>query len=391
MDAEIQRRNVFDFEIHASDGAARTGTLRLPHGEVETPVFMPVGTQAAVKTLTPDEVEDLGAEIILNNTYHLYLRPGHEVVRELGGVHRFQNWDRPILTDSGGYQVFSLAANRTISDEGVLFRSHIDGSRHLFTPERVMEIERALGADVIMAFDHCPPGQAEPALAQEATRRTLEWLERCRTRFQELLSEDEGAPRQTLFPIVQGGVNPQLRRTAARATLDIGDWDGMAIGGLSVGEAKPLMYATLEALEPVLPAALPRYLMGVGYPDDLLEAIGRGVDMFDCVAPTRNGRNGTVWTHEEGQVNMKAARHKLDSGPLDPLCGCYTCRTYSRAYLRHLAVADEWVGMKLLALHNVHFLVDLAKRARGAIREGVYASWSEEWLRRFRASRASVG
>ncbi len=384
-------RIVFEFEIHASDGAARAGTLRLPHGRVETPVFMPVGTQATVKTLTPDEVEGLGAQIILNNTYHLFLRPGHEVVREMGGVHRFQGWRGPILTDSGGFQVFSLSDTSTISEEGVLFRSHIDGSRHLFTPERVMEIERVLGADVIMAFDHCPPGQAEPALAEAAMRRTLEWLARCRSRFLELRAEDLENPLQTLFPIVQGAVSADLRRSAARATLDMGEWDGVAIGGLSVGEPKPLMHEMLEVLEPELPRSLPRYLMGVGYPDDLLEGIARGVDMFDCVAPTRNGRNGTVWTRDEGQINVKAARHRVDAGPLDPHCGCYTCGKYSRAYLRHLVAAGEWLGLRLLALHNVYFLVHLARSARTAIRDGVYAGWSAEWLSRFRAGRASAG
>ena len=296
---------MFEFEIHASDGAARTGTLRLPHGAVETPVFMPVGTLASVKTLAPEEVAALGAQIILNNTYHLFLRPGAEVVRELGGLHRFQNWDGPILTDSGGFQVFSLAEIRTISEEGVTFRSHIDGSRHLFTPERVMEIERALGADVVMAFDHCPPGQAERAVAEAASRRTLEWLARCRARFLQLADEEPAGPSQTLFPIVQGGVYPELRRDAARATLELGHWDGVAIGGLSVGEPKPVMYEMLEALQPVLPTGLPRYLMGVGYPDDLLHGIARGVDMFDCVAPTRNGRNGTAWVTERG-----AAQHQ---------------------------------------------------------------------------------
>lgn len=380
---------MFEFQIHATDGPARAGTLRLPHGEVETPAFMPVGTQATVKTLTPEEVKGLGAQIILNNTYHLYLRPGHELVRELGGLHKFQNWTGPILTDSGGFQVFSLSEIRTISEEGALFRSHIDGSKHLFTPERVMEIERALGADIIMAFDHCPPGQADPGLAEDAMRRTLDWLVRCRTRFDALKREDPDGPEQTLFPILQGAVNPELRRAAARATLDMAEWDGIAIGGLSVGEPKPLMYETLDVLEPELPSPLPRYLMGVGYPDDLLEAIGRGVDMFDCVAPTRNGRNGAVWTRDEGQINVKAARYKLDPGPLDPHCGCYTCRTYSRAYLRHLFVAGEWLSMRLLTIHNLQFLVDVARGARQAIREGTYTTWSAEWLLRFRAGRAA--
>lgn len=380
---------MFEFEIHHRDGAARTGTLRLPHGEVSTPVFMPVGTMATVKTLTPEEVESLGAEIILNNTYHLYLRPGHEVVREMGGLHRFQGWRRPILTDSGGFQVFSMAETRTISDEGVVFTSHIDGSKHLFTPESVMEVQRALGADVIMAFDHCPPGQAERALAEEASARTLAWLARCRARFRELEAEDPTGPRQTLFPIVQGGAYADLRVSTARAIVGMGEWDGIAIGGLSVGEPKPVMYDTLDVVRPALPEGKPRYLMGVGYPDDLVEAIGRGVDMFDCVAPTRNGRNGAVWVRGEGQMNIKAARFRTDPRPLDEGCGCYTCRTYTRAYLRHLFIAGEGLSMRLLSLHNVYFLIDLVARARQAIREGDYAAWSAGWLDDFRTSRAA--
>jgi queuine tRNA-ribosyltransferase len=307
----------------------------------------------------------------------------------LGGLHRFQNWTRPILTDSGGYQVFSLADIRTISDEGVVFQSHIDGSRHLFTPERVMEIERALGADIIMAFDHCPPGQATVRQAEEASRRTLDWLARCRRRFEDLVGEVPagGNTDQTLFPIVQGSVYPELRRRAARQTLEAGDWRGIAIGGLSVGEPKPAMYAMLEGLEPELPPGLVRYLMGVGYPDDLVEAIGRGVDMFDCVAPTRNGRNGAVWTRAEGQLNIKRARYRADQSPLDPECDCYTCRTYTRAYLRHLFIAGEWLSMRLLTIHNLKFLVDVTNEARAAIRAGRYEAWSREWLARYRAGR----
>jgi queuine tRNA-ribosyltransferase len=379
---------LFEFDIQGTEGAARAGRLALPHGVVETPVFMPVGTQATVKTLTPEEVQGLGAQIILGNTYHLYLRPGHEVVRQMGGLHRFQNWDRPILTDSGGFQVFSLSDINVIEEEGVTFQSHIDGSRHLFTPERVMGIERALGADVIMAFDQCPPGQSSRELATEAYQRTLRWLERCRKRFLELPDEDPDGPTQTLFPIVQGGIYPDLRVASARATLDSGDWDGIAIGGLSVGEPKPTMHAMLEALQPELPARLPRYLMGVGYPDDLLEAIGRGVDMFDCVAPTRNGRNGAVWIAGEGQVNIKQRRFLTDAGPLDPDCGCYTCRTYTRAYLRHLFVAGEGLSMRLLSIHNLHFLVSLARGAREHILAGDFGSWSRDWLERFHAGKA---
>ncbi|MDQ3604786.1 MAG: tRNA guanosine(34) transglycosylase Tgt [Gemmatimonadota bacterium] len=381
---------LFEFEIHATEGAARTGTLRLPHGEVETPVFMPVGTLAAVKTLTPEEVEALGAQIILANTYHLYLRPGHELVREMGGLHRFQGWQRPILTDSGGFQVFSLAEINTIEEEGVTFRSHIDGSRHLFTPERVMEIERALGADIIMAFDQLPPGQAPRELATEAYQRTLRWLARCRDRFLQLRAEaDAEGPRQTLFPIVQGAAYPELRIDSARRTLELGEWDGMAIGGLSVGEPKPVMYEMLEVLEPELPRQLPRYLMGVGYPEDLLAGIARGIDMFDCVAPTRNGRNGAVWVTGEGQVNVKHTRFRSDPGPLDPECGCYTCRSYSRAYLRHLFVAGEHLSLRLLSIHNLHFLVNLGVQARRAIREGEFSRWSRDWLERYRAGRRS--
>src|SRR5690606_12984993 len=291
-----------------------------------------------------------------------------------GGLHAFQGWDRPILTDSGGFQVFSLSEIRTISEEGVMFRSHIDGSRHLFTPERVMEIERELGADVIMAFDHCPPGQADRTGARAATWRTLEWLERCHTRFEELRSESPDSPQQALFPVVQGGVHPELRIDAVRRTRDMADWRGMAIGGLSVGEPKPVMYEILDVVEPEMPREIPRYLMGVGYPEDLIEGSGRGIDMFDCVAPTRNGRNGTVWVREEGRMNIKSARFRLDPNPLDPGCGCYTCGRYSRAYLRHLFIAGEWLSMRLLSIHNLHYLIELVAEGRDAIRSEEHTS-----------------
>jgi queuine tRNA-ribosyltransferase len=377
------------FELHATDGAARTGTFHLPHGPVRTPAFMPVGTQASVKTLAPEEVRGTGAEMVLANTYHLFLRPGHEIVRELGGLHAFMGWDGPILTDSGGYQVFSLADINEVREDGVVFQSHIDGTRHLFTPERVMEIEAALGADVVMAFDECPPGQADRALAEEAHERTLRWLERSRDRFHGL--RDEGASTdQVLFPILQGSTFPDLRKAAARRVAELGDWAGCAVGGLSVGEPKPVMYEMLEALEPVLPSDGPRYLMGVGYPDDLLESIRRGCDLFDCVAPTRNGRNGTAWIEADGQINIKAARYKLDTGPLDDDCDCYTCRSYTRAYLRHLFVAGEVLGLRLLSIHNIRFLVRLAERARDRIADGTFDSWSDEWLARYRAARAET-
>lgn len=384
----------FTFEILASEGAARTGRFHLPHGVVRTPAFMPVGTQATVKTMTPEEVAGLGAEIILGNTYHLFLRPGAEVVRELGGLHRFMNWKGPILTDSGGYQVFSLAEINEVREDGVVFQSHIDGTRHLFTPERVMEIERALGADLIMAFDQLPPGRAPREVALAAHERTLRWLVRCREHFAGLVEGGgdqpaDWAPRQTLLPIVQGGVFHDLRRDSVRRILEIGDWDGIAIGGLSVGEPKPVMYEVLETIETELPRSVPRYLMGVGYPDDLLEGIRRGVDLFDCVAPTRNGRNGTAWVAAEGQINLKAGRHRLDPGPLDPECDCYTCRNYSRAYLRHLVVAGEVLGMRLLSLHNLRFLIRLAERARAEIAAGNFDRWSEDWLDRYRSARAA--
>jgi queuine tRNA-ribosyltransferase len=375
---------MFEFEIEHERGAARAGLLRLPHGTVRTPAFMPVGTQATVKTVSHEELRQIGAEIMLSNTYHLYLRPGHEVVRQLGGLHRFMSWDRPVLTDSGGFQVFSLAHANRVSDEGVVFQSHVDGSRHLFTPENVMEVQHALGADIIMAFDECPPGQASRAVAVEAQERTLRWLERCRQRFGELAAEHGTGAGQTLLPILQGSIFADLRLAAVRRTIEIGDWSGLAIGGLSVGEPKPRMYEMLEVLQPALPRTLPRYLMGVGYPDDLVEAIRRGIDMFDCVAPTRNGRNGTAWVEDDGQVNAKAARFRTDDRPLDPSCDCFTCRTYSRAYLRHLVAANEQLGMRLLSLHNLRFLVRLAEQARAAILEDRLESWASEWLLRFR-------
>jgi queuine tRNA-ribosyltransferase len=381
---------VFEFTIEGTDGAARAGELQLPHGVVHTPVFMPVGTQATVKTASPHELVDIGAEIILSNTYHLYLRPGADVVRQLGGLHRFMSWDRPVLTDSGGFQVFSLGKTNKVSDEGVLFQSHIDGSRHMFTPENVMETERALGADIIMAFDECPPGQSSRDVALEAHERSMRWLARCRAKFDELRAEDGQTDAQTLFPILQGSVYADLRIDAARRVRDLADWHGIAIGGLSVGEPKPRMYEMLDVLEPELPPRLPRYLMGVGYPDDLVEAIRRGVDMFDCVAPTRNGRNGTAWVTHGGQVNVKAARYRLDERPLDPACDCYTCSNFSRAYLRHLVAAGEVLALRLVSLHNLRFLVRLAQDARAAILRGELMGWSEDWLARFRGSREPI-
>lgn len=379
---------MFQYRLESTEGSARAGTLRTPHGDVPTPVFMPVGTQATVKTLVMEEVAALGAKMVLANTYHLYLRPGHQLVSELGGLHAFMRWDGPLLTDSGGFQVFSLAAIRSVHDEGVEFQSHIDGSKHTFTPESVMEVQRALGADVIMAFDECPPGGCDRATAEEACGRTLAWLERCRDRLAVLQSEREGPP-QALFPVLQGNIYDDLRLSHARRTLEVDDWKGVAIGGLSVGEAKEDMWRTLELLDGVLPADRPRYLMGVGYPDDMLEAISRGCDMFDCVAPTRNARHGTAWTSTEGQVNLKASRFRKDTGALDPACDCYTCSHYDRAYLRHLVVASEWLAMRLLSIHNLRFLVRLGEEARSRIGEGTFERWRVEWLERFRNERST--
>ncbi len=377
---------MFDFTLHATDGAARTGTFTTPHGNVETPVFMPVGTSGSVKGVSPEEVEGTGASMILANTYHLYLRPGHEVVRELGGVHEFMRWDGPILTDSGGYQVFSLSGSNKVRDDGVVFQSHIDGSSHLFTPEGVMDIQRALGADVVMAFDQCPPGGVSREEAEVANRRTVTWLLRCRDRFQ-VLDDDGGDGNQSLFPVVQGNIYEDLRLEHLRAFLDLGDWDGMAIGGLSVGEGKDDMWRVLEALHAEIPDGLPRYLMGVGYPDDLLESITRGCDMFDCVAPTRNARHGTAWTSVEGQINLKGARFSRDRNPIDPGCDCYACRGYDRAYIRHLCVSSELLGARLISIHNIRFLVRLAEESRERIANGTFQSWSRDWLERYRGSK----
>jgi queuine tRNA-ribosyltransferase len=376
----------FSFRLEGADGSARAGTLETPHGPVTTPAFMPVGTQGTIKTLTPDEALELGASMILANTYHLFLRPGHELVRELGGLHRFMRWEGPILTDSGGFQVFSLARINKIRDDGVVFQSHIDGSRHLFTPEGVVDIQVALGADVIMAFDQCPPGGADRSTVEEANRRTLSWLIRCRERFAAVKIEGAWSP-QALFPVLQGNVFDDLRLQQARDFMSAGDWMGYGIGGLSVGEAKADMWRILELLHQALPEVAPRYLMGVGYPDDLLRAVHRGCDLFDCVAPTRNARHGTAWSREEGQVNLKHARFKGDPEPVDPDCDCYTCQRFDRAYLRHLAVANEWLGHRLLSIHNLRFLVSLAGEARTRILEGSFHSWSSDWLARYESAR----
>ncbi|HKN67338.1 MAG TPA: tRNA guanosine(34) transglycosylase Tgt [Gemmatimonadaceae bacterium] len=377
----------FSFNLLAQEGRARVGRFSTPHGDVETPAFMAVGTLATVKALDPAELEAMGAQMILANAYHLHLRPGDALIRELGGLHRFMGWSHPILTDSGGFQVFSLASLRTVDEDGVDFRSHIDGSSHRFTPESVMEIEVNLGADVIMQFDHVIPGQSDAAAARDASERSVRWLERCVRALKQLHGDGERLT-QALFPIVQGGIHEELRMAAARAIVDRGDWIGFGIGGLSVGEAKADMYRILEIVDGTLPSNRPRYLMGVGFPEDLVEGVRRGVDLFDCVAPTRMGRNGAAFT-ADGRINIKRAEFRTDTRPLDADCECSACRRFTRAYIRHLFVADEILGHRLLSLHNVHFLVQLMRTARDAIRMGNFGGWSRDWLARYH-SRSTI-
>jgi len=351
---------LFEFEIKekSQKTSARIGVLKTPHGEIETPVYMPVGTQATVKALTPEQIKETGAQIILSNTYHLYLRPGEEVVSGAGGLHSFMHWDKPILTDSGGFQVFSLATLRKLSEEGAEFQSHIDGSRHFITPEKAIQIEEALGADIIMAFDECAPYPCEYNTVKSAMDRTHRWAERCR---KARTRED-----QALFGIVQGGTFADLRKASAQAIADM-DFPGNAIGGLSVGEPKPLMYEMLNETVPLLPEGKPRYLMGVGTPDCLIEGVMRGVDMFDCVLQTRTARTGLALT-SRGPVTIRNAVYSRDYEKLDAECGCYTCRNFSRAYLRHLVNTNEMLAGTLLTLHNISFTVQLMENIKEAIR-----------------------
>jgi len=373
---------VFEFAVEATSGPARAGTWRLPHGAVATPCFMPVGTQGTVRALSPRDLEACGASLVLANTYHLHVRPGEAVVGRLGGLHRFMAWPHPLLTDSGGFQVFSLEGRRRITEEGVEFHSHVDGGRRFLTPERAVEIQWTLGADVAMAFDHVVPGSSDRAVAADAVARTRRWLARARERFAALAAETSG--RQTLVPIVQGGTFPDLRREALAGVLEAGEWRALAVGGLSVGEPKPRMLEVLDGLETVLPRPIPRYLMGVGFPEDVVAAVARGMDLADCVAPTRMGRNGAAFT-DDGQLNIRNARHREDDAPLDPGCDCETCTGFSRGYLRHLFAAEELLGLRLLSLHNVRYLVRLAARARDAILAGTFEGWSRAWLARYRS------
>ncbi|MBN1484814.1 MAG: tRNA guanosine(34) transglycosylase Tgt [Chloroflexia bacterium] len=360
----------FSFDLLAREGRARAGLLHTPHGDVPTPMFMPVGTQATVKTLSPDELHQLDAHIVLGNTYHLYLRPGADLVAELGGLHGFMRWERPILTDSGGFQVFSLADNRSIAEEGVTFRSHIDGSSHLFTPESVVAVEEQLGADIIMPLDECTPYPCPRDYAEEAMERTHRWAGRARAA--------QHRTDQALFGIVQGSFYPDLRRRSAE-TLAGMDFPGYAIGGLSVGEPKDLMHEMLEHSIAPLPEERPRHLLGVGSPEDLLEGIERGVDMFDCVMPTRMARNGTLLVRS-GRVNIRNAQYERDAGPVQEDCECYACRNFSRAYLRHLFRSREILGLRLATIHNLHFLLDLMGQARQHILAGSFARFKEQFL-----------
>ncbi|MGJ3204804.1 tRNA guanosine(34) transglycosylase Tgt [Geobacillus sp. FJAT-46040] len=350
---------------------ARLGILHTPHGSFETPMFMPVGTLATVKTLSPEELKTMGAGVILSNTYHLWLRPGHDIVAEAGGLHAFMNWDRGILTDSGGFQVFSLSEFRRIEEEGVYFRNHLNGDKLFLSPEKAVEIQNALGADIIMAFDECPPYPATYEYMKQSIERTSRWAERC-------LKAHRRPNEQGLFGIVQGGEYEDLRRQSARDLVSL-DFPGYAVGGLSVGEPKEVMNRVLEFTTPLLPADKPRYLMGVGSPDSLIDGAIRGIDMFDCVLPTRIGRNGTVMT-SEGRVVIKNAQYARDFSPLDPNCDCYTCRNYTRAYIRHLIKCDETFGIRLTSYHNVYFLIKLMEQVRQAIREDRLADFREEFF-----------
>ncbi len=353
---------------------ARLGIVHTPHGSFETPAFMPVGTQATVKTMSPEELKAMNAGIILSNTYHLWLRPGHDIVKEAGGLHKFMNWDRPILTDSGGFQVFSLSKFRTIEEEGVHFRHHLNGSKLFLSPEKATEIQNALGADIMMAFDECPPYPATYDYMKASVERTSRWAERC--------LEAHARPHdQALFGIVQGGEFEELRKQSAKDLISM-DFPGYAIGGLSVGESKEVMNEVLEFTTPLLPADKPRYLMGVGSPRSLIDGAIRGIDMFDCVLPTRIARNGTLMT-SNGRLVVRNAQYKRDYGPLDENCTCYTCKNYSRAYIHHLIRADETFGIRLTSYHNLHFLLNMMEEVRQAIREDRLGDYRDEFFEQY--------
>jgi queuine tRNA-ribosyltransferase len=378
----------FDFKLLAREGAARRGEMRTAHGVVQTPAFMPVGTQGAVKGITHRDVEDLGAEILLGNTYHLYLRPGDDLIARLGGLHRFIGWSKPILTDSGGYQIFSLAERRRITEDGAEFRSHLDGSLHLLTPERAIDIQAQLGSDIAMVLDECIATPAGEDAARKAMQRSARWARRARERWLRIADDPAAVPDvratnpgQAQFGIVQGGTHEGLRTESVQATVEIG-FEAYAIGGLSVGEAPEVTYATVQHTAPLLPEDRPRYLMGSGMPDDLFESVARGIDLFDCVLPTRNARNGQLITRQ-GPLSIKNARFADDPAPPDPGCGCYTCRHFSRAYLRHLYVAGEIGAATLNTLHNLYFYLDTMRRIREAIMLGTFEKLRSEFHQTF--------
>ena len=358
----------------SSDSMARLGELKTPHGLIETPVFMPVGTRATVKAMTPEELKDLGSQIILSNTYHLYLKPGHKLIEDAGGLHKFMNWDRPILTDSGGFQVFSLGDLRKISEEGVEFRSHIDGSKHFISPEKSIEIQNSLGSDIMMAFDECIPYPASHDYAKQSMERTTRWARRCKEYHKDW-------EKQGLFGIVQGGMYKDLRKQSAKDLVEM-DFPGYAIGGLSVGEPRDIMCEMLEFTTPLLPKEKPRYNMGVGSPDYLFESVIRGIDMADCVLPTRIARNGTVMT-SNGRLVIKNAKYKKDFNKLDEECTCYTCSNYSRAYIRHLFNLNEILGARLATIHNLHFLINLMENIKIAIKEDRLLSFKDEFYDKY--------
>lgn len=365
----------FSYEVikECPHTSARVGKLHTPHGTIDTPIFMPVGTLATVKAITPRDLKEIEAQIILSNTYHLYLRPGHKLIKEAGGLHNFMNWDKPILTDSGGFQVFSLGDLRTIKEEGVTFKSHLDGSTHFISPEKAVEIQNALGSDIIMAFDECAPYPCSYEEADKAVERTTRWLKRCINAH----NRDD----QALFGIIQGNVYPELRKKSAEGIL-AHDLPGYAIGGLSVGEPKDLMYDMLDVTVPLMPKSKPRYLMGVGTPDCLLEGVLRGVDMFDCVLPTRIARNGTVMT-SQGKLVVRNAAYERDFSPLDPECDCYACTNFTRAYIRHLIKAGEILASILTSIHNLRFLIKLMENIRAAILEDRFLEFKNEFFRKY--------
>jgi queuine tRNA-ribosyltransferase len=389
---------MIDFKIFATDGNARLGQITTQRGVINTPAFMPVGTNGAVKAMNPDEMKKLGAEVLLSNTYHLYLRPGHDIIKDVGGLHRFMKWDGPILTDSGGFQVFSLSQLRKIKNDGVEFRSHIDGSLHFLTPELVMKIQGALGSDIAMVFDECTPYPADREYTLNSLKLTTQWAKRCKEARDKIIRPDAGAGlcacpgqpqggapaskgeanHQSLFGIVQGGIYKDLRKQSTEQLIEIG-FDGYALGGLSVGEPKEEMYEMVNYTTQLLPQDRPRYLMGIGDLLDVLEAVAAGIDMFDCVMPTRNARNGTLFT-SLGRISIKREEFKRDPGPLDPNCNCYTCKHYSRAFLRHMFMSREILSMRLNTVHNIHFFLEFFRKMREAIGNGAFEDFRKKWM-----------